>query len=195
MKLEPDLITSTPEDIYDPREDTFLMLETIIVLPEHQTALEVGCGKGLISRHLAAHGLEVTAVDIDPDAVAHCESVSKKMGLDIEHKVSDMFSNVTGKFDMIVFNPPYLPDLEEDSTLTKKDRWALIGGVEGWETADRYLSKVETYLLPGGIAYSIVISDNLEKITKRQKKFHITPVKMSYFENETLFVITLSKRV
>ena len=195
MKLEPELITSTPDGIYDPREDTFLLLDTIVVLPEHKTALEVGCGNGLISRHLAFLGLEVTAVDINPDAVVYCENVSKKMGLSIEHRISDMFSNVTGKFDIIIFNPPYLPDLEEDSNLTEQDRWALIGGKEGWEVANKFLTKVSSYLSSSGVAYSLVISDNFEKITKQQIIHRITPLKMRCFENEALTVITLSKRV
>ena len=69
MELEPGLISSVPDGVYDPREDTFLLLRAIEVLSGDRTALEVGCGNGLISLHLSKIGLAVDSTDINDKAL------------------------------------------------------------------------------------------------------------------------------
>ena len=55
------------DGVYEPAEDSWLMVNN---LPDFQgSVLEIGCGSGIISLHLAQRGNEVTAVDINPKAV------------------------------------------------------------------------------------------------------------------------------
>ena len=55
------------EGVYEPAEDSWLMSRHI---PKFKgSVLEIGCGSGIISIHLAQRGNQVTAIDINPKAV------------------------------------------------------------------------------------------------------------------------------
>lgn len=71
--------------------------------------LEIGCGSGVVSVHAANKGARhVTAVDISETAVANTRLNLDRNGC--QHaivKVSDVFNDVDGTYDVIVFNAPY----------------------------------------------------------------------------------------
>lgn len=72
--------------------------------------LEIGSGSGLISLTAARKGAYVTAVDVNPKAVANTSMNAKHNGLAIEVYQSDLFDNVADAgFDWILINPPYYP--------------------------------------------------------------------------------------
>jgi len=130
--------------MYEPREDSELMAEFLAKIIEKEkpkTFLDMGCGSGLQSVAALRVGMRkkgILAVDIDDLALKE----TKKLGI---HAVkSDLFKNVEGKFDLIAFNPPYLPaeryDKQKDTT----------GGKEGWETIERFLSRVKNHLAEKG---------------------------------------------
>ena len=107
--------------IYKPREDSFLLQKHVRKYAQGKV-LDMGAGSGIQAITALEKTKDVLAVDINPKAV---EELKKK---NINAKVSDLFSNVKGKFDLIVFNPPYLPADErepEDSAL------ATTGGKKG----------------------------------------------------------------
>ena len=61
--------------------------------------------------------------------------------------VSDLFLNITGTFDTIIFNPPYLPlDPSEDH----ESALMTTGGATGIELLTRFLSEAKSHLHPGG---------------------------------------------
>nr|WP_228288126.1 50S ribosomal protein L11 methyltransferase [Thermosipho ferrireducens] len=67
--------------------------------------LDLGCGSGILSILAKKMGAgRVVAVDNDPLAVEVAKENAKKNGVDIEIRQSDLFSNVTGKFDLIISN-------------------------------------------------------------------------------------------
>jgi len=132
------------EEVYPPLEDTFLLLEALAVTPGER-ALEMGCGTGLISCHLAAAGAVLTAADVNPRAVRCTRANLTRNGLPGEVVESDLFANVPGSFDLIVFNPPYL-SVEEDGLLEKA--WA--GGKEGVDVLVPFLTGARERLEPGG---------------------------------------------
>ena len=68
------------------------------------------------------------------------ENTNKK----ITYKVSDLFSNVGGKYDLIIFNPPYLPEDVRLKDIT------LDGGKKGYELIQGFLSKVNNFLKTNG---------------------------------------------
>lgn len=74
-----------------------------------RTFLEVGSGTGVISVFAALRGAaSITAVDINPVAVANTNANLAAVGYtDSETFISDGFSAVDGKFDIIVWNAPY----------------------------------------------------------------------------------------
>ena len=123
--------------------------------------LDMGTGNGAISIKCAQKGSEVTAVDIDPEPLKNLEKIAKERNLPIRVVHSDLFANVKGKYDTIVFNPPYLPG---DAERIEELQWAG-GGEYGDEILFRFLRDAKNYLEDGGKIYVIVSSFNrIERI-------------------------------
>ena len=113
--------------------------------------LEVGCGSGLVSLELARQVESLVALDINPHAVR----ATRERGVEVIR--SDLFEGIRGKFDLIIFNPPYLPTKQAERT----DQWinyALDGGESGRETIGRFLLDLAEHLRPGGRALLLISS-------------------------------------
>ena len=163
------------DGVYEPAEDSWLMSRHI---PELKgSVLEIGCGSGIISVHLAQRGNQVTAIDINPKAVEATKFNSKNNNLEVEVFEGDMFRPVQGrKFGTIVCNPPYLPptDKYDDPEL----ELAVEGGPSGSEFTIQLLSLAKEYLESNGSIYMILSSrmDEFEtewnkEIIKQEKYF------------------------
>jgi release factor glutamine methyltransferase len=140
-------------DVYSPAEDTFLMLSALEIR-KGERALEMGCGSGYIALHMAKAGASVTAVDVDPLAAENTRKNAELNHLEIVVLVSDLFQNVPGTYDLLVFNPPYLrgnADGQEDLC------WA--GGEDGVTITARFLQEAKGRLATGGRTIIIVSSD------------------------------------
>ncbi len=105
--------------------------------------LDLGCGSGVGAVFCAPKARELLAVDISPSAVQNTAENCRLHGIhNVTVKQSDMFSNVEGKFDLILANPPYL-----EAEFANKDRQ--------FATSKRYLpvlfSKVGDYMARDGL--------------------------------------------
>lgn len=150
--------------IYEPGEDSHLLEKWVKKFSKRgMRVLDVGCGSGILSLAANGKGADVLAVDINPEAVKH----SKNLG--VNAVVSDLFDNVRGKFDLIVFNPPYLP---EDENEDEESKMVTTGGKKGFEILKRFFPKVKSYLKKDGIILVVISSltnqDEVEKIIKKQ---------------------------
>lgn len=141
-------------DIYEPAEDTHLLMGVLHVSPG-QRALEVGTGSGAVAVHLAKRGARVLATDINPEAVAHARGVARGEGADVEFLVGDLVAPLCGRFDLVVFNPPYLPTGPEDR-LEGPLNLALDGGPDGLVVVRRFLQALPAVVAPGGSAFVVV---------------------------------------
>ncbi len=96
--------------IYEPQEDSFLLSSSFsLFIKPGMEVLDVGCGSGYLMKEAKKYTDEVSGVDINPQVIAHCRA--QKLNV----FQSDLFEQVSGSFDVIVFNPPYLPEeVEED---------------------------------------------------------------------------------
>jgi release factor glutamine methyltransferase len=130
--------------VYPPSDDTFLLL-SIIDPRKDERILEMGCGTGMIALHCAKAGGSVTAVDINPKAVDCTRANAEINGLDIKVLHSDLFLDVEGSFDLIIFNPPYVPD-EIRGEIERS--WA--GGKDGVRVLERFLKDSPKHLAKGG---------------------------------------------
>ena len=114
--------------IYEPAEDSLLLQEQVKkFVKQGMKILDIGTGSGILAETAKQLGGMVLAADINLESVKHVQSKG------INSVVSDLFSNIKEKFDLIIFNPPYLPkeDMEpEDSRL------ATTGGENGNEIID-----------------------------------------------------------
>jgi release factor glutamine methyltransferase len=139
--------------VYQPREDSFLLIKALNIKPKEKI-LEIGTGSGIIAIHCAKAKADVIAVDINSEAITcvKLNSVLNKVKLKVLN--SDLFSNVSGKYDKIIFNPPYLPS-------DKKDKFYDIsysGGKTGLEVTNKFLKDAPKYLNKGGEIYFILTS-------------------------------------
>ena len=99
-------------EVMSPRYDWagYFMIEN---LPEDLTGwrvLEIGSGTGLVAVHVLLRGADkVVATDINPRAVLNTRLNFERIGAGRRAKVveSDVFENVEGCFDMLIFNAPY----------------------------------------------------------------------------------------
>jgi len=142
--------------VYAPSEDTYLLLSAIDV-EKGEKVLEMGCGSGIISMHMAKVGATVTTADVNERAVMATRNSALMNGLSVRTVWSDLFADVPGKFDLIVFNPPYL----RGEALGQEDLcWA--GGEDGVALTSRFLGQAQEHLEPGG-RIMLLISDDMEQ--------------------------------
>lgn len=141
-----------PDETYQPAEDTYLLLKAAYqeARPEDMT-IEIGCGRALISREIASKVKSMLATDINPYAVM----LAKKSGL--EALQTDLLRGFKAKFDLIIFNPPYLPTSDEE----RIEGWlncALDGGPTGRDVISRFLEELKEHLSSSGRALLLVSS-------------------------------------
>ena len=127
------------DNVYEPREDSFLM-QRCIKEYAHGRVLDMGTGSGVLAKEAAKYADEVEAVDINPFCIRQEHDK-------IKFYESDLFSNVKGKFDLIIFNPPYLPF---DDDIKNEIAHALYGGKHGHETAVKFIDDACSHLKEGG---------------------------------------------
>lgn len=154
MRLEPDpgIEISECDQVYPPREDSLLLLRHVEVEPGERV-LDMGTGTGIIALHCAKARTEVTAVDLNPHAASCAEANARKNHLEMQVVQSDLFLDVEGEFDVMAFNPPYVPD---DIRGTIERSWA--GGEDGVRVLERFLREAPRHLAPGGRIYVLLSS-------------------------------------
>jgi release factor glutamine methyltransferase len=175
-------------EVYDPAEDTYLLLKAALeeVRPE-DAAIEIGCGRALISSQVAPLARSFIATDINPHAV----SIARSKGLDVVR--ADLFRGIAGRFDLVIFNPPYLPTSDEERINGWLNR-AFDGGPDGRDTIDRFLESLKEHLSDGGRALLLVSSlSGLEQVIRKAEKLGLEARELSsekYFF-EALHVLRL----
>lgn len=134
--------------IYFPREDSYLLEKQVKKYAKNKSVLDIGAGSGLLaSAALQSGAAFVLASDINKEAVYE----TKKLG--IQSVQSNLFSKIKGRFDIIVFNPPYLPrDKRED----KESALATTGGKNGDEIILRFLKQSKKHLNNKGFILLLV---------------------------------------
>lgn len=149
-----------PPGVFIPRPETEELAELAIqFLREFQNSprvLDIGTGTGVLAIALAKSrpDAEVWAVDKSLRALRAAKRNAQRLGVTLHLLRSDGFSQVPGKFHLIVANPPYVSQ-EEWRNLPKEvrnfePRLALDGGKDGLAFLSRILRESPAFLLPGG---------------------------------------------
>lgn len=99
------------EDVLIPRQDTEILVEEALKVAEGMEVLDLCTGSGCIIISLSKLGKikSGTGVDISPKALAVARENAKSLNADVTFIESDMYSQLTGKYDIIISNPPYIP--------------------------------------------------------------------------------------
>lgn len=143
------------EQVYDPAEDSYLLADTALELvKDGMDVLEIGTGSGFVSAVLKANrDIKLVATEISPLA-ANCARSN-----DIDVIRTDMFSGLKAKkqFDVIIFNPPYLPT-SEDEKVPGWLNYAFDGGIDGRKDIGPFMEEVSKYLRLDGFILLLVSS-------------------------------------
>ncbi len=177
--------------VYEPAEDSFLLAEAALdQIKDSERILEVGCGSGIISAVIKNNtSARITGIDINPYAAA----CTRDNG--VEAIRGNLLDCVRGKFDLIIFNPPYLPTDELQRT---KD-WiniALDGGNDGREIINRFLEDAVPHLLENGRILMLVSSfTGIEEVKSKMKElgYGVKEVSKERISFEQLLVIEATK--
>ena len=115
-----DLNFNVKEGVLIPRPETEELVSRVVAdARSGMRILDVGTGSGAIAVSVAHNvvGAEVVAVDISDDALEIAKSNAAKNGVSIEFVKADALGDLStlGKFDIIVSNPPYIPQSDIDS--------------------------------------------------------------------------------
>ena len=170
-------------DVYEPAEDTFLLAETVEVRPG-EMALDVGTGTGIIALLMARTAKHVLGVDVNPKAIELARRNARLNGIkNVEFRLSDLFENVAGRFDVVTFNAPYLPGEPEEAI-----DLALVGGETGREVIDRFIAEVPDYLTEKGRVYLVQssitgVDETLEGFRRAGLKAGVLAERHIFFED------------
>ena len=139
------------DHVYEPAEDSFLFAEKLDV-KQDERVLDMGVGCGILGLLSTKKAKEVVGIDINPFAVrcAKGNAVLNNVKKRISFIQGDLFSPIkkTEKFDLILFNAPYLPEVELNSLTWIERAW--FGGLTGRKVIDAFLSEVINYLSKKG---------------------------------------------
>ncbi len=155
----------TNDKVYEPAEDSFLALKALSTAiselrgDAHASVLDMGCGTGLIGLYAAKSRLVEKALLADKSGIA-VKLAEENIALNkLESKAkairSDLFSNITGFFDIIVFNAPYLKAEEGEP---REEAEMLSGGKEGVELSIRFLKEAKKHMKQGALAILVASS-------------------------------------
>ena len=164
-------------DTLEPRDDTEALVD--LVLPEIRSIadrygeakiVDMGTGTGAIAIALLANvnGLKATAVDISDDALktASLNAENARVADRFSSLKSDWFSGFSGKFDMVISNPPYIPESEISTLATEVKKYdplrALSGGKDGLQFYRKLAEECRPFLKPHGMI-AVEIGKDQEK--------------------------------
>lgn len=166
-------------DVYEPAEDTFLLLDALEkdldeLIKNASICIEFGSGSGTVitalSKSLGTRSKLLIATDINIHAcrtTRKCANHHNQKGIEVLNtNLAEclLHNKLDNQVDVLVFNPPYVPT-EETETLNNRDckinlSWA--GGKHGRKLIDRFLNQYVVDLLskPYGVAYLVALEQN-----------------------------------
>lgn len=159
-------------DVYEPAEDSFLLVDALekdaetLQRMSPRVCLEVGSGSGVVSAFLASivgPSALYLCTDVNHAAAQCTAQTASCNNVSLEPVVSDLVEcllpRLSGKVDVLLFNPPYVvTPSEEVGSTSIEAAWA--GGKRGREVIDRFLPLVSKLLSDNGLFYLITIAEN-----------------------------------
>ena len=148
------LLFHVGDGVLIPRQDTEHLAEEALKHCDGKRVLDMCTGSGCIAISVAllGHPLSVTAADISEQALRIAADNGTRLGTDVTWVRSDMFSQVPGKFDLIVSNPPYIPPEQlaelEPEVREFEPRAALYGGEDGLDFYRILVAEGQKHLTP-----------------------------------------------
>ena len=168
-----------------PRQDTETLVETALaVCKPGMRVLDLCTGSGciLISLLHLCEGLVGVGSDISKQALLVARENAKANDVDAEWVRSDLFSNLSGTFDAIVSNPPYIPSRVIDTLMPEVRDFEPVEALDGHEDGlffyDRILQECHGFLNPGGYLMLEIGYDQGEAVSERMRQVGLLDVRV-----------------
>ncbi len=158
------------DNVYAPAEDSFLFAENLNV-QQAEIVLDVGTGCGILGILAAEKASFVLSVDVSPYAI-RCAKENSKLN-NLQSKIfcvqGDLFAplNESCKFDLVLFNAPYLPAGENETESWIGRAWA--GGATGRKVIDRFIVQTPKHLKQKGRV--LLMQSSLASVDETLRKF------------------------
>ncbi len=176
-------------DALIPRSETEELLDHTLRLAARDReirCLDLGTGSGVIAVCLARYlpRAAVTAADVSAAAIdlARANATLNDVADRIEFVESDWFGSVSGRFDLVVSNPPYVASgAVEGLAVEVRDhepRVALDGGKDGTQAISTILADVGDHLLPGGRVLLEIGDGQGETVSREMATAGLTDVRI-----------------
>lgn len=145
-------------DTLIPRPETELLVETVLLRAgSAKRIVDVGTGSGAIAVALA-HALQgawVIAVDVSEAALEVARGNAVLNGVAVEFRMGDLLTGIEGGVDVVVSNPPYVPEGDREGMHRQVTEFepagALFAGVDGLDVYRRLVPQAWDVLRPGGM--------------------------------------------
>ncbi len=176
--------------MYAPSDDTFLLADCIRQY-NGRWALEIGVGSGLLLDILEKNFTYVAGSDIDLRALQHCKQKKASSPANLLLVCCDAaLAFGIGKFDLIISNPPYLPN-DEENILDP----TVHGGPTGIEATVHFINSALPLLAVDGklliVISSLANSSAFDKVVL-ENNIHKKIVREKRLFYETLSIVELS---
>ncbi|MEW6592495.1 MAG: HemK2/MTQ2 family protein methyltransferase [Candidatus Hadarchaeota archaeon] len=196
--LYKDMKFSVHPEVYEPADDT-LMLAKNLETRAGERVLELGTGCGMLAIMAAKGGAKTVATDINPSAIECARGNASAHGVadSVNFRLGDLFEPVAGeRFDLILFNPPYLPVGPGEEIGGRLDR-AWEAGPDGRAVIDRFLRELPDHLEKDGRAMFVQSSlSNIFKTLKVLKEMGFQArVMREKFSFEELYLVLAAKNM
>ncbi|WBW50342.1 peptide chain release factor N(5)-glutamine methyltransferase [Peptoniphilus equinus] len=157
-------------EVLIPRFDTEKSVEVILRnLKSTARFLELGCGSGAVAVTVQLEtGANVAAADISEAALEMTKRNATRLGADVTVIRSDLFCGVTGTFDVIYSNPPYIPTKDMaalQDEVKHEPALALDGGADGLDFYRRIAADAAPYLVSDGVLIFEIGSGQAEAVS------------------------------
>ena len=163
-------------DVLIPRQDTETLVEEVLKnLHDGMRILDLCTGSGCILLSLLRYSNDCVGIgaDLSKKALKVAEENAGSLGLTAEFVQGDLFEPVTGKFEIIVSNPPYIPS-NVIPTLMEEVRehdplMALDGKEDGLYFYREIIGQASEYLYPGGMLFLEIGCEQAGAVTELMK--------------------------
>ncbi len=170
-------------DVLIPRQDTELLVETVLPYVKGKKVLDVCTGSGCIAISLALLGQTsaTDAVDISEKALKVAKINAERLHAPVDFYQGDLLKDIKGTYDVIVSNPPYIASGELQKLMPEvhdhEPELALDGGTDGLDFYPRLLQEVTKHLASGGIFAAEIGYDQGVAVREMFRRNHFEDVK------------------
>lgn len=183
------------ETVYEPSDDSFLLAKNVKITRD-STVLDIGTGTGIQAINAAMQGAKkVVCTDINEKALENAKKNAGSLGLleKLEFRKGNLFGCLKSKekFDVMIFNPPYVPTEEKKFS-------DLDGGKKGRDVIDKFLEDFPAHLKQDGECFFLQTSLNGEKETRNKlgkKGFEAKKIAEKRIFFETLIVFKAKRKL